>query len=64
MAALRRDNPALQVLLAGQWRYVFCRNVSRRDPVTTHDRAKALGADALGYFRRHFSGHAFRLDNN
>ena len=62
MSILREDMPALQVRMGGSWRYVFCRNSARRDPVTTHDRARALGAEALDYFRRHFADHEFRVE--
>lgn len=50
----------LQVLLNGQWHYVFCRNERKPDPVTTKDRRKALHAQALAYFQAKFSEHVFR----
>lgn len=60
---LRRNAAALQVRIGGCWRYVFCRNSAQRDPVTTHNREHALGADALAYFRRHFANHEFRVEH-
>ena len=52
----------LQVFLNGQWRYVFCRNERQRDPVTTDDKKKALGADAMEYFQGKYGNHEFRLE--
>ena len=52
----------LQVLINGQWEYVFCRSETQSSPVTTKDRRKALGADALSYFENKFANHTFKVD--
>ena len=50
----------LQVKINGQWEFVFCRNERKIDPVITDDIKKAVSADALEYFKKHFS-HEFRV---
>jgi len=57
----------LQVLLNGQWEYVFCRNDLELLPVTTKDRKKAVveiygdGERILEYYYRYFGDLEFRL---
>jgi len=58
---LKRNQPALQVKLDGQWEYVFCYLVNKADPVITKDRRKALSAKRdLEYFKGKFGNHEFR----
>jgi len=60
---LKSNQAALQVFLNGQWEYVFCRNETRENPVTTKTRAKALPGRAIDYFQTHFGNHDFRIEH-
>jgi hypothetical protein len=53
----------LQVLINGQWEYVFCRNELKRLPITTKDKLKAIrgNEDSLKYFKNHFGSLEFRI---
>lgn len=53
----------LQVLLDGEWKYVFCRNELERDPITTEDKKSAIKGieHSLKYFQQHFGNHEFRI---
>lgn len=51
----------LQVKINGRWKYVFCRNTTMNDPVTTHDAQKAITGDALNCFQTNFANHEFRV---
>lgn len=58
----------LQVLINGQWEYVFCRNDREPlQPITTKDKKKAITERAgdnqriLEYFNRFYSALEFRL---
>ena len=56
---LRKNQKALQVLVDGNWQYLFCHNGGRL--VTTNDRRKALNADYdLNWFENHFGNNQFR----
>jgi len=50
----------LQVQIDGEWKYVFCRNPQRRNPITTKKRSKALPGKAKGYFETKYGNHKFR----
>lgn len=53
----------LQVLENGEWKYVFCRNELKRNPITTDDKSKAIKGDdhSLEYFSNKFGAHEFRI---
>lgn len=53
----------LQVLVGDEWKYVFCRNELKRDPITTEDKTKAIKGDeqSFGYFDSKFANHQFRI---
>lgn len=53
----------LQVLIDGQWEYVFCRNELKRNPITTNEKSKAITGDnhSLTYFQRYFANLSFRV---
>ena len=54
----------LQVLENGEWKYVFCRNELKRNPITTEDKNKAIKGDehSLEYFSNKFGTHEFRVN--
>lgn len=53
----------LQVLVGDEWKYVFCRNELKRDPITTEDKTKAIKGDehSMEYFNTKFASHEFRI---
>lgn len=56
---LRKNQKALQVLVDGNWQYLFCHNGGLL--VTTKSRHKALIADYdLAWFESHFGNNKFR----
>ena len=52
----------LQVLINGNWEFVFCRN-SQQAKVITCNKEKAIhgDADSLAYFQRWFVNMEFRI---
>lgn len=54
----------LQVMENGEWKYVFCRNELKRNPITTEDKTKAIQGDehSLAYFSSKFGSHEFRVN--
>lgn len=54
----------LQVLVEDEWKYVFCRNELKRNPITTEDETKAIKGDeqSLDYFKTKFASHEFRIN--
>ena len=46
----------LQVLINGQWEYVFCRNEREKLPIITKDRTNAIPGNnnSLQYFTMHY----------
>lgn len=59
---LRANQAALQVLMGGQWQFVFCHN--RGLLVTTKDRRKALPGYDLKCFRSKFGNDVFRAEKH
>jgi len=51
----------LQVLINNEWKWVFCRNELKKDPITTENRLKALPGRAILYFQEKFANHQFRI---
>lgn len=51
----------LQVQIDGEWKWVFARNPTRKNPITTDDKSKALDFYAKDYFERYFGNHKFRV---
>lgn len=53
----------LQVLMNGEWEYVFCRNEKKANPITTKDNTKAIKGDehSLNYFQTQYASHIFRI---
>jgi hypothetical protein len=55
----------LQVLINGEWEYVFCHNAMRRQeyPVITKDKGKALKVNDMEYFQNKYSDCIFRSED-
>ena len=57
----------LQVLINGEWQYVFCKNELRNTPITTKDKSKAIrekygdGERILESFKRQYGNLNFKL---
>jgi hypothetical protein len=54
----------LQVLINGEWEYVFCHNSMRRQeyPVITKDKRKSLKIDDMEYFQNKYFDCMFRSE--
>jgi len=50
----------LQVKIENEWKFVFCYNETKANPITTKDKRKALRAGAIDYFSSRFSNMEFR----
>lgn len=54
----------LMVKVNGEWKYVFCRNILKAEPIITESRRKALTASDIEYFQTHFGNHEFRSEGD
>lgn len=55
----------LQVLIDGEWKYVFSRTPGLKDPVTTDSFNKAISAheQSMAYMRHYFENHQFQYSD-
>jgi len=55
----------LQVLINGEWKYVFCRNPQMANPITTENKSKAIAAHkhSMAYFASKYANHKFQYSN-
>ena len=60
---MKRYPKKLEVMIDGEWHFVFCRNPLKALPVTTKDYRKALPDSAKDYFEKHFSELHFKSES-